>query len=152
MRVCVPMRLCVPWRPWRCYPPIDTDLHRLKKKTTEDTEIYREHRKRGIEVLRDWGVESLSRWGVGRGEKPQRTQKFTEDTEKTFPCVIYISLRLCVAFFAPLRYPWRPLCPWRPWRLFFALSAPLGRGDASPLLCVFAFPLASFVSLATLAS
>ncbi len=63
-----------------CYPPIDTDLHRLKKKTTEDTEIYREHRKRGIEVLRDWGVESLSRWGVGRGEKPQpqRTQKFTE--------------------------------------------------------------------------
>ncbi len=34
-----------PWQPWRYHPPIDTDLHRLKEKTTEDTEIYREHRK-----------------------------------------------------------------------------------------------------------
>ena len=27
-----------PWRPWHSYPPIDTDLHRLRK-TTENTEI-----------------------------------------------------------------------------------------------------------------
>ncbi len=65
---------------------------------------HRGHGKRGIEVLRDWVVESLGRWVVESLGRcfVGRVEKTTEDTEiyrehrKTFLCVLCVSLRLCV--------------------------------------------------------
>ncbi len=92
--------------------------HRLKKKTTEDTEIYREHRKFFLGVLCFLCVFALilgALWVLGdlgvtyppidtdlhrlEKKKTQRTQRFTEDTEKICanPCNLWISL--CVFVF-----------------------------------------------------
>ena len=117
------------------HPPIDTDLLRLKKKNTEDTEAPQKTQKFSLCVsgrgdaspllcasaltLASFGFLAslaLTPWrpwryyppidtDLHRLKKNHRGHRKLQRTQKIFS--------------------WRPLCPWQPWRPFFVLSAPL---------------------------